>query len=325
MTTTAEMYQRWADIEAQGSSLLYEQWARAVAESPELIELIDSLSPVKRQPNLVFAAARWHGAPLAAEPIVEWLTEHWAPVEATVLARSTQTNEVARCAAILMAMKRIPGPIALLELGAAAGLCLLPDLYRYRYRTSEGDHTLELAEETESPTMECTLEAAKPPTALPQVVWRRGIDLDPVDLEDPAERLWLETLVWPEHHERRERLHAAIVLARRETPRIDRGDLLKLLPEAAADAPAGATLVITHSAVLAYLAPDLRARAVGLMRATGARVISLEGVNTIPEVAALLPPRLREDRRFVLAMDGEPLGLAAPHGGTFSGIDTALV
>jgi len=39
-----------------------------------------------------------------------------------------------------------------------------------------------------------------------------------------------------------------------------RGDLLTDLPELAAKAPAGATLVIFHSTVLAYVEPGGRAR-----------------------------------------------------------------
>ena len=45
--------------------------------------------------------------------------------------RRTQTNEVGRCAAILPALPR--GRLALLEVGASAGLCLLMDEFFYDY------------------------------------------------------------------------------------------------------------------------------------------------------------------------------------------------
>jgi hypothetical protein len=48
-----------------------------------------------------------------------------------MLAQSTQTNEPGRCAALLPMLARLPEPLALLEVGASAGLCLLPDFYTY--------------------------------------------------------------------------------------------------------------------------------------------------------------------------------------------------
>jgi hypothetical protein len=50
--------------------------------------------------------------------------------------RRTQTNEPARCATLLPLLALLPQPLALLEIGASAGLCLLPDLYSYKYTDS---------------------------------------------------------------------------------------------------------------------------------------------------------------------------------------------
>src|SRR3712207_7397840 len=38
-----------------------------------------------------------------------------------------------RCAALLPALATIDGPLALVEVGASAGLCLYPDRYGYEY------------------------------------------------------------------------------------------------------------------------------------------------------------------------------------------------
>jgi hypothetical protein len=50
-----------------------------------------------------------------------------------MLARRTQTNEAARCAVLLPALALLPQPLALIEVGASAGLCLLYDEWRYHY------------------------------------------------------------------------------------------------------------------------------------------------------------------------------------------------
>lgn len=52
--------------------------------------------------------------------------------------RRTQTNEVARCALLLPVLTRLPAPLALIEVGAAAGLGLRLDRWAYRYVTQTG-------------------------------------------------------------------------------------------------------------------------------------------------------------------------------------------
>ena len=44
-----------------------------------------------------------------------------------MMVRSTQTNEAGRCAALLPVLALLPQPLALLEVGTSAGLCLFPD------------------------------------------------------------------------------------------------------------------------------------------------------------------------------------------------------
>ena len=63
------------------------------------------------------------------------------------------------------------------------------------------------------------------PKMLPQVAWRTGLDLNPIDVNDPAEAAWLETLVWPEQTDRLVRLRAAMTIAATVRPRLTKGDL----------------------------------------------------------------------------------------------------
>lgn len=320
MDTLTSRWNRWAHIEADGSSPQYAAWARAVAANDALVQLIDDLPAGKKQPNLVFAAARWHVAPAAPEAFAEWLHEHWTAVRETVLTRSTQTNEAARSAYLAVALARIPGPIALLEVGAAAGTCLVPDYYRYVFDADGARSELVPARDAGHLTITCALRGIAAPTRMPEIVWRRGIDLNPVSLDSPDELAWLQTLIWPEHAERRHRLDAALRTVAEARPTITRADLRDDLAPLVADVPDNTTLVVAHSAVFAYLSPDDRMRAAASLRGLADHVISLEGRDVLPDVR--LDPRdvERAERLFVLALDAEPLGLAAPHGGRLEGL-----
>jgi hypothetical protein len=99
-----------------------------------------------------------------------------------------------------------------------------------------------------------------------------------------------------------------------DPPRIDKGDLLLDLPRLLADAPAGATLVVFHSAVLAYLDRDQRARFTDVMhqlkRTRDVHRVSNEAPGVIPG-ADLVP---RPHGRFILAHDQVPVATTGPHG-----------
>jgi len=56
----ATTYRNFAVYAADNSSC-FEEWALGVAEDREVQRWLAQLLEPKRQPNLVFAAARWHG------------------------------------------------------------------------------------------------------------------------------------------------------------------------------------------------------------------------------------------------------------------------
>ena len=312
---TAETYEDFGRRQAAGSSPVLSAWATSVAADPEVLALVGTLPEAKRQPNLVLAAARWHGAvPGPYDGLRRVLLDRWDAVRATVLARATQTNEVGRCAVLLPLLAGLPGPLALLEVGASAGLCLHPDRYSYRY--SDGT-SLDPDDGPNPVVLSCTLEGPVPlPAALPEVVWRGGIDLNPLDVRDDDAMRWLETLVWPEHDDRRARLAAAVCLARADPPALVRGDLNEALPALVDTVPAGATLVVLHSAVLAYLADDDRARFVAAVRDLPGHWVSNEGPRVLPEVVRADPPAGSAvgAAPFVLALDGEQVAWSEGHG-----------
>jgi len=306
-------YLDFADEEANGVSPLYEHLARAVANSGPLLEFVSSLPAAKRQPNLVFAAVRrLHGTPEDGAHLERIVAVDGPAIRSLILARRTQTNEPGRCAVLLPVLARLRTPLALLEVGASAGLCLLPDRWGYDYGRVRiaPPH----ASGEDAPVFPCRASDSTPlPEAAPQIVWRAGLDLNPIDLSDPDATQWLESLVWPGNDARLERLRAAIRVARQDPPRVVAGDLLTDLRTLAADTPPHATRVVFHSAVLAYLSPEDRARFAAEVRALDAVWISNESPSVFPEFAVTRPDTL-DGERFVLAVDGEPVALTSPHG-----------
>jgi hypothetical protein len=313
---TAQEYRDFGEHQARGSSECFSRWALAVADDLQVLDRLETLPPAKRQPNLVFAAARWHGVPTGPyDALRSALLDDWEPIRATVLARATQTNEVGRCATLLPVLAGLPGPLALLEVGASAGLCLYPDRYSYRF-SGDTDVALDPDSGPSSVVLQCVVHGDPPlPSVLPQVVWRAGLDLNPLDVGDDDAMRWLETLVWPEHEDRRRRLAAAVDLARADPPRVVRGDLNEQLPALAAEAPGGATLVVFHSAVTAYLSDIDRERFVATVRELPGRWMSNEGPRAVPGVAATArrdpPPG---PAPFLLALDGRAVAWAESHG-----------
>ncbi|MGW9404191.1 DUF2332 domain-containing protein [Arthrobacter sp. NPDC055585] len=316
---TAARYERFAALEARGVSPLYEEWAAGVADDPDVLALIDGLPRPKRQPNLVFAAARLAGAPLGEYPqFREWLLEHWAAVEPVIQARMTQTNEAARCAVLLPLLAQIEGPVALIEAGAAAGFCLYPDRYSYRYQHDGGETVLHPASGPSPVQLTCALTGGEVPTRLPDVVWRAGIDLNPLSVQDPEDMAWLQTLVWPEHQERRDRLGAVAGIAAADPPNLIQGDIVEELPQLVQKAPKGATVVVFHSAVLPYLEPAHRQRFIDRVQDLSVTWVSNEGEAALPSVQEQLPRSA--EGRLVLSLNGKPQAFTGPHGQSYEAL-----
>ncbi|MBP2451854.1 MULTISPECIES: DUF2332 domain-containing protein [Mycobacteriaceae] len=321
-TQIGRRYRQFAKQQAHGSSPTLEAWAHVVADDPILQGRLATLPSYKQQPNLVFAALRWHGATPGDETSLRHgLLEIWRDVEQTILLRSTQTNEAARCAILLPLLHHIGGPIALIELGASAGLCMIPDLYSYHY--SDGTVVVPSAGRSDL-LIECDVTAGHLPPTLtpPQIEWRAGIDLNPLDPADSDTRAWLTALTWPEHEQRRQRLETALRLAAQADVRITRGDVRDSaqIEALVAEAPSGTTPVVVHSATLGYLSPDDRAATVEAIKRTRARWISFEGRGIVETTRTIVEP-LTPTTLFVGSLDQVPLVLADGHGHTMASLD----
>jgi hypothetical protein len=329
-TGVVEQYLDFAKYAVDDSPCLAD-WASRIAEDPEVQAWIGELPQAKQQPNLVFAAARWHGvaAPGPYDGLRAALLGDTGEIRTTILGRSTQTNEVGRLATLTPVFSRIQAegdrPLSLLEVGASAGLCLYPDRFAYRWRTEGGVVRAAPGEPSAgvAPELACDVTGDPPlPSALPEVAWRGGIDLNPLDVRDPDAMAWLQNLVWPEQEERRDRLAAAVEVARREPPTLVRGDLLDELPALVEAAAAHGEVVVFHSAVIAYLEPSDRERfhrmMTGLVTAGACRWVSNEGPNVLPEVTRTGPAVPAEMAAFVLGLDGRAVAWTHPHGRSLS-------
>lgn len=305
---------------AAGASETFAGWALAAADDDRVMAWLDELPPLKRQPNLVFAAARRHGVPAPGpyDGLRDALLGDDGPeIRETILTHATQTNEAGRLGALLPALALAAGqrPLALIEVGASAGLCLLPDRWAYRWRTPSGERTLGAPGEPELVT-EVTGPAPLP-DARPEVLWRRGLDLDPIDVRDDDQVRWLETLVWPEQHDRLARLRAGVALARRDPPPVVRGDLRAdldaLIRQAHEETDGSAAVVVFHSVVLMYLdEQDRRAFAADMRERVAegrCRWVGLEASGVIPGLSADAPPA-----QLLLGIDGEQVAFADQHG-----------
>jgi hypothetical protein len=300
--------QRFTTLEAPGRSEVYREWAAGVADDDEILGILAQLPSPHRQPPVVFAVTRMLGS--GEGSYAEWagfVRANAGRVVDECAARSTQTNEPLRCAPLMLALSRVRGPIALIEIGASAGLCLFPDRYAYRFggdaRLGTGD--VELESELRGDI--------SGPSRLPDIVWRAGIDIQPRDARDPEDRAWIAGLVWPGETERARRIDAALDIVAADPPLMMAGDASApgVLADLVARAPEGATVVITTPGVLPHIPREARERLIETIRGLPARWITIDHAG----LHDAWDPAPEGERGFLLALDGRPLAEVEPLGG----------
>jgi hypothetical protein len=304
-------YRAFARQEARGRSPAYESLAESVAGDRPVLEFLALLPSAKRQPQLLFAAARYL---LDAVPDIgslrDLVRQSPAGLTEVMTSRRTQTNEPGRCAILLPVLAGLAQPLALIEAGASAGLTLLFDRYSYDYggyRLAGGD--------PKAPVLRCEPRGPVPlPERMPAIAWRAGLDLSPLDVTDDDDVRWLSCLVWPGESDRGQRLAAAIASARRDPPAVHRGDLATDLPALAARAPADATLVVYHSSVLYQVAPAQRERFAATVRGLGAIWLSCEAPDTLPGTLPDISAASADGLLYAVARDRQAIALADSHG-----------
>jgi hypothetical protein len=170
--------------------------------------------------------------------------------------RTTQTNEVGRCATLLPALGLLAadvGPLALVDVGTSAGLTLMLDRYRYHY-TPGG-----VLGGPSRVVLPCDTRGAVPvPDRMPVVSKRIGLDQQPIDLTDGDAAAWLEACVWPDQADRFQRLRHAIEVARSDPPPLRQGDAVADLLSTIRAVADGGHPVVTTTWVLCYLSEQQR-------------------------------------------------------------------
>ena len=181
-----------------------------------------------------------------------------------------QTNEAGRSASLMagllwLADGRVAPQFELLEIGASAGINTMMGRYRYDLGgVGAGPSTSRMVIEPE-------WRGSPPPDSELSLVEARGSDIAPVDLTDEAQALRLKSYVWPEAFQRMARIDAAIALAERMPPdieRMDAGDWVE--QELAKPQQPGVTRVLMHSIMWQYLPDFTQERIETAMAAAGA-------------------------------------------------------
>jgi hypothetical protein len=328
-----ELFGEWAEGVVRDLPL-YRRLCHGAAGDAEVADrVLLSPDPAQRIPNLLLAAV--HDVVLAGDhhpdavalghwyasvtdpprPVGRGVEDPWPHFRALALhhdgvaerlrTRTTQTNEVGRCATLLPALAGVATgerPLALVEVGASAGLNLLLDHYGYHYVPSSPASVEEhrwVARDA-ALVLGCTWRGPvipPVPVQVPVIAERVGLDRAPVDVGDRHQARWLVACQWPDQPERVHRARTAIALAHGRRPRIVAGDAVAdLAPLVRAVAP-GSLPVVLSTWVLNYLDADAQAAFVGVLDQIGAeRDLSLVFAE-LPELVpglvdtGVLPPR----------------------------------
>src|SRR6516162_7465148 len=307
--TLAEVYRHFGEVDAAGTSPLYERVAVALSESGDALRAIEAAPARKRHPSVILAAlhdlaldgrapalaAAYAAADgdAAAGAAIDTLLRMTDSVVAVVARRRTRPNETGRCAvlypAIAEAARRAGADaVGLIDVGCSAGLNLNVDRVGITYSNGQS-----LGDPSSPVQLSSSIvgERPIPARAIPEVVARVGVDLEPVDVTDADDARWLRACLWPDQPERAARLEAEMALAATAPPLLLRGDALEVMPDAFARVPADALPVVTTTWALSLFPLDSRLRFLHRLdeAAAGRAVawVSVEGVGVAPAIPTL--------------------------------------
>ncbi|WP_349264118.1 DUF2332 domain-containing protein [Longimicrobium sp.] len=307
--TLAQVYRRFGEVDVAETSPLYARVAIALSESGEALRAIEAAPARKRHPTLILAAlhdlALAERAPALAEAYaaadadaaarasIDTLLRMANEVAAIAARRQVRTNETGRHAVLYPAIagaahRAGATAVGLIDVGCSAGLNL--NVARVGITYSNG----QALGDPSSPVRQSASVVGKrplPARALPEVVARIGIDLDPVDVTDADDARWMRACVWPDQAEHAAKLEAEIALATTDPPLLLRGNAVEVLPDAFTRVPADAMPVVITTWALSHVPLENRLRFLHRLdeAARGRTVawVSVEGVGVAPGIPTL--------------------------------------
>jgi hypothetical protein len=232
-------------------------------------------------------------------PAAERACREHVPELQDLVRRPVQTNEVGRSAVLYGALRLVPGPLRLLEVGSSAGLNLRWDRFAYEV----GDEVLG---DASSPVRFVQPWLGSWPTReQAEVVSRRGCDPHPLDPACEEGRLTLTSYVWGDQVQRLARLRGALEVAARVPAKVERAGALEFLTRelAATDV----TTVVWHSVVWQYVDAEERAAVEALLAQAPPSVVQV----------GMEPERVGDEWVFRVSLQrggGERVHVADAHG-----------
>ncbi|MDB6426668.1 DUF2332 family protein [Curtobacterium sp. 20TX0008] len=321
MTGTRERYATYAARIAPASPS-YAAWARSVDD--DLVALLDAVPEQQRQPELVFAVARRLGADPSDPGALRALGREARAAFVTALALSTvQANDPRRLGPVVPLFAALaaadPRPLGLVDAGAAAGLCSIPDRVTLDHRT--GDGTVRVHTAVAEPSVHLTVDASgavPEPAGTPiRIGARVALDPNPIDLAEPGAFDRLVEAVPPEATDRtalmREAARATLVVP----PVRIRGTLPGDLDRALDALPDGVRPVVLTTGTLVYVPGADRQRVVDRLAERGVHWVAVERTGILRGVAATLPDDVDPadpDAFATVSLDGVATAVCDPFG-----------
>lgn len=278
----AERFRTFAARECAASSPLYEALCLRIADDDDVLAIAARAARGQPVPNLLLAAVQLllarqpshalasfypsisddPASPADAYPAFRsFVLADREGIEGVLGERRVQTNEVRRSAYLLPAITHAAKlfaarPLALIEIGTSAGLNLLWDQYRYAY---DGEQAFG------PPGSPVVIRSSfrgpgrpTPSSPMPAVSHRIGLDLNVIDATDAVQIEWLRALIWPEHHERRALLNAALSVRRNAGLDLRSGDGFAMLPAVIDEVPRASLPCVYHTHVANQISEEAR-------------------------------------------------------------------
>ncbi|ROS77357.1 uncharacterized protein DUF2332 [Curtobacterium sp. PhB130] len=290
---TRARYRAYADRIAPVSPS-YAAWARSLDD--DLVALLDEVPESKRQPELLFAVARRLGADPSDPAALRALGREAGPTLVTDLATATvQANDPRRLGPLVPLFAALAAsasrPLGFVDVGAAAGLCSIPDRVTLDYRTSDG--TVRMHTAPDEPSIRLVADASgtvpAPATAPIRIGARVALDPNPIDLAAPRAFDRLVEAVPPEALERTALMRAAARATLTVPPVRITGRVPDDLDRAVDALPDRLEPVVLTAGTLIYVPGAERQRFVDRIAERGLHWIALERTGILTGVAATLP------------------------------------